>query len=45
MTVLFNTKLRQKLLAHFFTHPDEQLYVREIAGLILEDARQPLARA
>ncbi len=38
MTVLFNTRLRQKLLTHFFTHPDEQLYVREIAGFILEDA-------
>lgn len=38
MTILFNTKLRKKLLTYFFTHPDEQFYVREIAGFILEDA-------
>lgn len=38
MTILFNTELRKKLLTYFFTHPDEQFYVREIAGLIVEDA-------
>ena len=37
MTVLLNTKLRRKLLAYSFTHPDEQYYVRELAGLIDED--------
>jgi predicted nucleotidyltransferase len=37
MTVLLNTKLRRKLLAYSFTHPDAQYYVRELAGLIGED--------
>jgi len=34
MTILFNTKLRQKLLTYSFTHPDEQFYVRELSVLI-----------
>jgi len=34
MTVLFNTKLRKKLLAYSFTHPNEQFYVRELSVLI-----------
>ena len=34
MTILFNTKLREKLLAYSFTHPDEEYYVRELAGII-----------
>ena len=34
MTILFNTKLRKKLLAYSFTHPDEEYYVRELAGII-----------
>ena len=38
MTLLFNTKLRKKLLAYSFTHPDEEYYVREVAGIIDEDA-------
>ena len=38
MTILFNTKLRKKLLAYSFTHPDEEYYVRELAGMIEEDA-------
>lgn len=38
MTLLFNTRLRQKLLTYSFTHPDEEYYVRELASLIDEDA-------
>ncbi|MBN1363193.1 MAG: nucleotidyltransferase domain-containing protein [Syntrophaceae bacterium] len=38
MTVLLNTRLRKNLLRYSFTHPDENYYVRELAGLILEDA-------
>lgn len=34
MTVLFNTKLRRRLLTYSFTHPDEQFYVRELSVLI-----------
>jgi len=34
MTILFNTRLRKKLLAYSFTHPDEQFYVRELSVLI-----------
>jgi len=37
MSVLFNTKLRRKLLAYGFTHPDENYYVREISILIDAD--------
>lgn len=37
MTILFNTKLRKKLLTYSFTHPDEQFYVRELSVLIDED--------
>lgn len=37
MSVLLNTKLRKKLLTYSFTHPDENYYVRELAGLIDED--------
>ncbi len=37
MSVLLNTKLRRKLLAYSFTHPDENYYVRELAVLINED--------
>jgi predicted nucleotidyltransferase len=37
MSVLFNTKLRRKLLAFSFTHPDEDYYVRELSTLINED--------
>lgn len=38
MTILFKTKLRKRLLTYSFTHPDEHFYVRELAGLIDEDA-------
>lgn len=38
MTLLFNTRLRQKLLTYSFTHPDEEYYVRELASLIDVDA-------
>jgi predicted nucleotidyltransferase len=38
MTILFKTKLRKKLLTYTFTHPNEHFYVRELAGLIDEDA-------
>jgi predicted nucleotidyltransferase len=37
MPLLFNTRLRRKLLTYFFTHPDEDYYVRELAGIIEED--------
>lgn len=37
MTILFNSKLRKKLLTYSFTHPDEQFYVRELSLLIDED--------
>lgn len=37
MTVLLKTKLRRKLLAYSFTHPDEDYYVRELSSLIEED--------
>ena len=37
MSVLFNTKLRRKLLAYSFTHPGEDYYVRELSSLIGED--------
>ena len=29
--------LRRKILAHFFTNPESNLYLREIASLINED--------
>lgn len=38
MSILFNTRLRRKLLAYSFTHPDEDYYVRELAAIIEEDA-------
>ena len=38
MSLLFNTKLRRKLLAYSFAHTDEDYYVRELAGIIDEDA-------
>ena len=38
MPLLLTTKLRRKLLTYSFTHPDENYYVRELAGLIDEDA-------
>lgn len=38
MVLLFGTRLRKKLLAHTFTHPDREFYVRELAELIREDA-------
>jgi len=38
MTLLFNTRLRRKLLTYSFTHPDEEYYVRELASRISEDA-------
>lgn len=37
MTILHNSKLRNKLLAYTFTHPDEKYYVRELAALIDQD--------
>ncbi|MDP2653112.1 MAG: nucleotidyltransferase domain-containing protein [Candidatus Omnitrophota bacterium] len=38
MVLLGSSKLRRKLLAYSFTHPDEGFYVRELASLIGEDA-------
>lgn len=38
MGLLFKTNLRNKLLAHLFSHPNENFYVREIASSIDEDA-------
>ena len=35
--LFFKTKLRKKLLAHTFTHPDREFYVRELAHLISAD--------
>ena len=37
MSILFNTRLRKRLLTYSFTHPDEEYYVRELAGIIDED--------
>lgn len=37
MSILHNSRLRSKLLAYTFTHPDEKYYVRELAGLIGQD--------
>jgi predicted nucleotidyltransferase/predicted transcriptional regulator with HTH domain len=34
---LTNSEARRKLLGYFFTHVDENFYVREIAGFIKED--------
>ncbi|MFA5100094.1 MAG: nucleotidyltransferase domain-containing protein [Candidatus Omnitrophota bacterium] len=33
-----NTKLKRNLLCYVFTHPDESFYIRELSGLIGEDA-------
>ncbi|MBL7085451.1 MAG: nucleotidyltransferase domain-containing protein [Candidatus Omnitrophica bacterium] len=38
MSLLFNTKLRKKLLTYSFTHPAQEYYVRELASIIGEDA-------
>jgi predicted nucleotidyltransferase len=37
MSIVFGTKLRQKVLGYFFTHPEQRFYVRELARLINED--------
>ena len=37
MSILLGTKLRKKLLAYSFSHPDESFYVRELSGLIQQD--------
>ena len=37
MFILFNTRLRKRLLTYSFSHPDEEYYVRELAGIISED--------
>ena len=37
MFLLLSSKLRRKLLAYSFTHPDENYYVRELSHLINED--------
>lgn len=31
---LVSSKLRRRLLAHYFTHPEEKYYVREVAALL-----------
>lgn len=31
---LVSSKLRRRLLAHYFTHPEEKYYVREVASLL-----------
>ncbi len=38
MSLLFKTKLRRNLLGYYFTHPDESYYLRQLAGIIDEDA-------
>ena len=37
MTLFFKNRLQRRLLAHTFTHPDQDFYVRELADLIGED--------
>jgi predicted transcriptional regulator with HTH domain len=37
MSILLGTKLRKKLLAYSFNHPDESFYVRELSALIQGD--------
>jgi len=37
VVLLFKTRLKRKLLAYTFTHPDQEFYLRELAGLIQED--------
>jgi predicted nucleotidyltransferase len=37
LSILINTKLRKSVLTYFFSHPDENYYVREIAAIINED--------
>ncbi|HLF17690.1 MAG TPA: nucleotidyltransferase domain-containing protein [Candidatus Omnitrophota bacterium] len=37
MTPFFKNRLQRRLLAHAFTHPDQDFYVRELAELIHED--------
>lgn len=34
---LLVSKLRRRLLTHYFTHPDEKYYVREVASLLALD--------
>ena len=34
ITHLISSNLRRKLLTHYFTHPDEKYYVRELAALL-----------
>ena len=38
MTIIFASKLRNKIYTYAFTHIDEKYYVREFAALIGEDA-------
>jgi predicted nucleotidyltransferase len=33
-TYIISSQLRRKLLAHYFTHPDEKYYLRELASLL-----------
>ena len=37
MALFFKNRLHRRLLAHTFTHHDEEFYVRELAELIHED--------
>ncbi len=37
MTLFFKNRLQRRLLAHTFTHPDQDFYVRELAELIGDD--------
>ena len=37
MGLFFKNRLQRRLLAHTFTHSDEEFYVRELAQLIQED--------
>jgi len=34
LSSIISSELRRKLLAHYFTHPDEKYYVREVAVLL-----------
>lgn len=38
LSTLITSELRRKLLTHYFTHPEEKYYLREIASLLDLDA-------
>ncbi len=38
MPINFRSKLHQKLLQHYFSHPDGEYYVRELSRILSFDA-------